>query len=281
LGGRRGRVTRSVAGSPNHDSGSAPLTDEAFWDDVWSTTRLPALIDTNVRWQRALGEVFRRFLTHDPTREVFEIGCAPGRWLVWFHQNFGYAPFGCDLSRRAAETTRANLEISGVPGEIYTADIMTGRDLPQRQFDVVLSIGLMEHFADPEPVVRRHLELLKPGGTLFLDVPNMSGWLNHFLLRSARMQPLIDVHNMAIMNKAAFRTLAERLNLEVCYLDYVGGFDPGLVVYNHSYKSRWKRPPVFYGLWALERVTRRWPGLLLGLNHASFSCMLVGVFRKK
>jgi 2-polyprenyl-3-methyl-5-hydroxy-6-metoxy-1,4-benzoquinol methylase len=257
---------------------NTPLTDEAFWDEFWSAIQLPALIDEKVRWQLALARVFRRFLTADKTHEVFEVGCAPGRWLVWFNETFGYRAFGCDLSRRASETTRANLEASRVPGEIYTADITTGHELPQRRFDVVVSIGLIEHFADTESIVRRHVELLKPGGTLVLQVPNLAGRFNHWLLRSARMQSLLDVHNLGTMRKAVFRSLAERLDLDLCYLEYVGGFDPGLVVYNHSYKSRWKRPPVFYALWALEKVTRRWPRVFLGLNHASFSSQLVGVF---
>lgn len=266
---------------PAAGQGSVPLTDEAFWDERWSTTTLPALIDESTRWQLAMADVFRRFLTVDPSRDVFEVGCAPGRWLVWFHKNFGYTAFGCDLSRVAAETTRSNLAINGVPGEIFTADITAGSELPTRQFDVVVSIGVIEHFADPALVVRRHVELLKAGGTLILNVPNLAGRINHWLLRSARLQSLIEVHNLAMMNKATFRSLAEGLDLEVSYLEYVGGFDPGLVVYNHSYTSRWKRPPVFYGLSALERVTRRWPRLGMGLNHASFSNMLVGVFRKK
>lgn len=260
---------------------STPLTDEAFWDERWSTTTLPALIDESTRWQLAMADVFRRFLTADPSRDIFEVGCAPGRWLVWFHKNFGYTAFGCDLSRKAAETTRSNLAINGVPGEIYTADITSGGELPARQFDVVVSMGVIEHFSDPALVVRRHVELLKPGGRLILNVPNLAGRINHWLLRSARLQSLIEVHNLAMMNKATFRSFAEGLDLDLCYLEYVGGFDPGLMVYNHSYKTRWKRPPMFFILWMMEKVTRRFPRLLLNVNHPSFSNMLVGVFRRR
>lgn len=267
--------------SLNNEHDGAHLTDEEFWDKRWSAITLPALIDERVRWQLAMADVCRRFLKADPSCAIFEVGCAPGRWLVWFHENLGYTAFGCDLSRRAAETTRSNLKISGVPGEIYTADITSGRDLPAHLYDVVVSMGVIEHFADPALVVRRHVELLKPGGTLILNVPNLAGRINHWLLRAARMHALIDVHNLAMMNKATFRSFATNMNLEVCYLEYVGGFDPGLMVYNHSYTSKWKRPPVFYVLAVLERITRRWPRLAMGLNHASFSNMLVGVYRKK
>jgi hypothetical protein len=89
------------------------------------------------------------------------------------------------------------------------------------------------------------------------------------------------VHNLSTMSPAVFRSLAERFNLEVCCLEYAGGFDPGLMVYNHSYTSRWRRPPTFYVLWMMEKVTRRFAGLLVNMNHASFSSMLVGVFRRR
>ena len=241
-----------MATSPNNQH-DGDLTDEEFWDKRWSAITLPALIDERVRWQLAMADVCRRFLKADPTRAIFEVGCAPGRWLVWFHKNFGYTAFGCDLSRRAAETTRSNLKINGVPGEIYTADIRSGRELPEHLYDVVVSIGVIEHFGDPALVVQRHVELLKPGGTLILNVPNLAGRINHWLLRAARMHSLIDVHNLTMMNKATFRSFAKSMNLEICYLEYVGGFDPGLMVYNHSYTSKWKRPPVFFVLALLER----------------------------
>jgi 2-polyprenyl-3-methyl-5-hydroxy-6-metoxy-1,4-benzoquinol methylase len=257
------------------------LTDEAFWDRVWGDVQMPALIDEKVRWQLALARLFKRVLSVDPTLSVFEVGCAPGRWLVWFNKNFGYTACGCDLSRRAAETARRNLEMCDVPGKVYTADITTGRDVPEHLFDVVVSIGVIEHFADPETVVRRHLDLLKPEGTLILEVPNMAGWVNHRLLSSAGMQSLLDVHNLSTMSPAVFRSWAETFDLEVCCLEYVGGFDPGLVVYNHSYRSRWKRPVIFYALWLMEKVTRRLPWLFVNVNHHSFSNMLVGVFRRR
>ncbi len=53
-------------------------------------------------------------------------------------------------------------------------------------------------------------------GTQFLHVPNLAGWINHWLLKSARMQSLVDVHNLTVMKKVAFRTFAERFALDVC-----------------------------------------------------------------
>jgi 2-polyprenyl-3-methyl-5-hydroxy-6-metoxy-1,4-benzoquinol methylase len=264
----------------NDQTQQASLTDEAYWDERWGTVQLPALVDEGIRWQLAMAQVFRRFLPHDPSRSVFEIGCAPGRWLVWFHRTFGYTAYGCDLSKAAAETTRRNFATTDVPGEVFTGDVTKPGELPARQFDVVVSLGVIEHFADPEPVLRRHVDFTKPGGLVIVNVPNLAGSVNHWMLRRAKMQSLIDVHNLESMQADRFRAMADRLQLEVCFIEYVGGFDPGLVVYNHSYQSRWKRPVTFHALWALEKLTRRFPGVALGLNHPSFSNMLVGVFRR-
>ena len=77
---------------------SHALTDERFWDEFWSKIQLPALLDERVQWQGALAEVFRKHLPRGNDRTLLEIGCAPGRWLIWFAQNLGYRVAGSELS---------------------------------------------------------------------------------------------------------------------------------------------------------------------------------------
>ena len=48
-------------------------------------------------------------------------------------------------------------------------------EIPMRDnsLDIVLSTGLLEHFADPSPIVREMVRVLKPGGLFYSDiVPN-------------------------------------------------------------------------------------------------------------
>src|SRR5207249_2403070 len=47
---------------------------------------------------------------------------------------------------------------------------------PAEKFDAVLHFGLIEHFADPEPLLRKSAELLKDGGQLVFTMPNMQAW---------------------------------------------------------------------------------------------------------
>ncbi len=255
------------------------LTNEAFWDEFWTGTRIPPNVDLQTQWQFSLAKLLRDNLPQDPSLKLFEIGCAPGRWLVWFHEELGYQVSGCDTSPKGAQLTRDNLRLNGVDGAIYELDFMS-EDLPRHAFDVVTSFGVIEHFQNPTPFIARHLELLKPGGILVLEVPNMAGRLNLQLLNSARMQDLVSVHNLDVMHREFFKSIAEDFNLGIRFLDYVGGFDPGMVVHNHD-SLKHGRAAIMYPLWAMERLIRLIPlsrNVLTKLNNAVFSNMLVGIF---
>jgi SAM-dependent methyltransferase len=278
------------------------LTNELFWDDFWSEITLPALIEPDVQWYLALSEAFR---THLPpgkdTQKILEIGCAPGRWLVWFRQALHYQVSGCDSSPHGISLTRDNLRLNGIKGELYQGD-MFSNIVPEHTFDVVVSIGLIEHFTETEAIIRRHLDFVKPGGYLVLSVPNMAGKFNHSLLRLARMQQFLSVHNLKVMKSEVFQSIAQAHNLDIVFLNYIGGFDPGLITYNYlhdhpfpkafsqlpRHTRAWKK--LRYLLWEkklfvipplmlLQRLFQKYPYFITRLNNPCCSHMLLGIFR--
>ena len=56
-------------------------------------------------------------------------------------------------------------------------------------FHIVYSLGFIEHFKELNIVVKKHTELLKPGGILLLGVPNLGG-IYSFLLKKTASQHL-------------------------------------------------------------------------------------------
>lgn len=48
-------------------------------------------------------------------------------------------------------------------------------DIPEGSFDVVILAAVLEHLYNPDEVVRRISKVLRPGGLLYLDVPNEQG----------------------------------------------------------------------------------------------------------
>jgi SAM-dependent methyltransferase len=240
-----------------------PLTEPAFWDDFWKGVTLPSLPDETKRYDRCFVELFDRYFPKDPSKTVFEAGCAPGAWLAFLHKRYGYAPVGCETSPKGAALTRENFKQLGVPGTLLEEDLMTLKAGP---FDVLISLGFIEHFDDPSPVLKKHVELMKPGALLFMDVPNLTG-LNAFLVTPE----LLAAHNQGVMNKAYFERFASDYGLETLFLGYVGGFEPDLLGPPRS--ALGKRV-----LLRALRELRRLPGT--GVDSPLWSGFLAGIFRK-
>jgi 2-polyprenyl-3-methyl-5-hydroxy-6-metoxy-1,4-benzoquinol methylase len=259
------------------------LTNPGFWDAYWAGVKLPESVDTHTQWQLTLAQQFHQHLPKGPALKLFEVGGAPGRWLAWFAQEMGYQVATCDSSPHGVQLTLENLRLHNIEGEVHQVDFLTGL-LPEDTFDVVISLGFIEHFADPKPIFIRHLDLLKPGGYLVLEVPNMAGWLNMSLLRLAGMTNFIAAHNLAVMKPAYFRTMAQEFDLEVRFLGYIGGFDPVIVTGSYPYRLRDIRRtkhfimPLLVGL---ERVLFRLaPGFFTKFNAPFCSHMLLAILHK-
>lgn len=244
---------------------SQELTEPEFWDQFWGGVRLPVLPDPSRRYEKCFLDLFERFFEKDPSMKVFEAGCAPGAWLSYFARRFGYQPAGCDTSPRGVELTKENFRLNGVAGEVAQCDFL---DAPgDGAFDVVLSLGFIEHFTDPGPVLDKHLRLLKPGGVLVLEVPNLVG-LNAWLVT----RELLSVHNQSIMNRGFFEEFGRSRGLETLYLDYIGGFEPDNL---GPEKTAYVRRVVLKAL----RIMRALPGAG-SFNSPLFSGFLIGVYRK-
>ena len=246
------------------------LTDTAFWDDFWASVRIPELVDTAKPFDRCFLPVLERHLRRQPPPSVVEIGCAPGRWLIHCAKAFGCQVAGYEFAASALAKTRENLAASGVEAELIQADFTTAA-LPEARYDAVLSLGFIEHFDDPRPVLDRHLRLLKPGGLLILDVPNFHG-LNKLFLDWTGSE-LLAAHNLRLMKPGALRSLAKDAGLEILESGYLGGFEPSFFDANKA--PLLKRLPI--SVLCRLRKTFRW---MDHLNASWLSACIYGVFRK-
>ncbi len=243
-----------------------PLTDPAFWDQFWGSVRLPALPDSSRRYERCFIEFFDEHLPRAEGARAFEAGCAPGLWLAHLARRFGYAPSGCDTSPRGVALTRENFKLLGLAGEIAECDLLSYQ--PERPFDLVLSFGFIEHFSDPAPILAKHLELLKPGGLLVLEVPNLTG-LNAWL----QTPEFLAAHNPEVMRRDFLAAFAQRSGLETIFLDYFGGFEPDNLGPPRTALARRAALKIL-------RQVRKLPGTGK-LNSALWSGFILGLFRKK
>lgn len=102
---------------------------------------------------------------------ILDIGCGRG-WMLYFLKNyFGFEDVaGTQISLPAIKFARERLGL-----KIYDQDLLELK-LPGESFDVLTIWHVLEHVPDPVSYVKEMYRLLKPGGTLMVEVPNLDAW---------------------------------------------------------------------------------------------------------
>jgi len=100
------------------------------------------------------------------TPRVLEVGCSTGVILSLFKER-GWEVWGVEPSGSARVARRRGFRVLRQTFEVAR--------LPAGYFDLVVLNHTLEHMDDPQGVLRKVNCLLKPGGIIFVDVPNAGG----------------------------------------------------------------------------------------------------------
>lgn len=123
--------------------------------------------DLDLKRKRA-AKLLQELETKTSGRRLLEVGCGQGALLDAAHQG-GWHPEGLDISERFAQFARDKL---GVP--VRVGDVSSVHISPE-SFDVVVLNAILEHLPDPRRVLMKMHRALKPGGLIWIDVPNERG----------------------------------------------------------------------------------------------------------
>lgn len=244
--------------------------DTQYWEAFWAAEPIPQEVDCRV--EHEFHRIFTSMLPRGPLR-LLEVGCAPGRWLAYFHRHFGYHVSGVEYAPMAHRKTIENLECLGVPHEIFLDDFFRFEHAP---FDLVYSAGFIEHYRDPAPVVDRLASLCRDqGGYVITVVPNLTG-LNRWIARTFR--PKVAAGHFPTRRRM-LRRLHERAGLTTCYCSYVGTFYVLAPVDRNEFAARHPRlsarinQPILYWNRAIDILTARsgvypkWGGIAKSLVY--------------
>jgi SAM-dependent methyltransferase len=253
------------------------LTDTTFWQDYWGRLSLPDAIDEDRSFDRGLARGLRKLLSGSKG-EVLEIGCAPGRWLAFLSREFHLGVSGIEYTADGAAATRRNLELLGVKnGDIREADFLTTTPAPR--YDVVVSLGFVEHFTDVGAVISRHAAWARPGGLLIIGVPNFRGV--HGWLQKGLDSEVLAHHNLTIMDIDRLAELGPASGLVTESVEYLGSLEPSLPIARAGVKGA----ADFFAKVALRtvRMVRQTPIIgraIDGWNNAFVSSYILASYRK-
>lgn len=175
-------------------------------------------INVDDRYDIPFSEIFEKYLPRNKKLSVLEVGSIPGNFLVYFNKNFGYQVNGIDFADNDQvfhETMRKN----GIDDYKFTKGDFFEFN-PPTKYDLVASFGFIEHFDNIADIVKRHVNLVKPGGYLILTVPNFRflQYLYHYKYDKNNL----DIHNLDAMKIGSLKKILRKFQMTKVYAGYFG-----------------------------------------------------------
>lgn len=148
---------------------------EDYWKDAWDNVSTIEEVYKSYGIRNVM-QCFHFLLLYENKDSILDVGCGAGFYFKFF-KSLGFKKlYGFEYDKgNIKKAEEINKGIMGL--EIIQGDI---RNLPnpfeENYFDVVISLGLVEHFVYPIDIIRKLLKTVKNGGALVLEMPNFRNW---------------------------------------------------------------------------------------------------------
>ena len=107
------------------------------------------------------------FYLRSGTGKLLDLGCNEGRGLLIYKKN-GFTAEGIEINEVAArEAQLKGFKVFTLPLEEFD---------PGYKYDVIVLSHVIEHALDPDEMLSKVNQLLKPGGELWVSCPNIKSW---------------------------------------------------------------------------------------------------------
>jgi 2-polyprenyl-3-methyl-5-hydroxy-6-metoxy-1,4-benzoquinol methylase len=231
------------------------FTTMEYWDKFWWEVTLPQRVDMNFSNDYAIADFIIENVPQawGHSKTALEVGCAPGKWMVFLKEEMGYTPHGCEYVHSAAEATKRNLEMNNIHGAKVIEEDFISYDFGEQKYDLIVSFGFIEHFDNPGYIIHKMKYLLKPNGILIVGIPNFNG-LNYYFAKGAGLLPN---HNLRVMRKGFLKSFP----LKSINIRHVGGFEPAMYDITNKprlYKILYYLCIIKYSNWVARTISMGW-----------------------
>jgi len=207
--------------------------DKDYWQEDLSKPKSA----TNLFYRFRMRSVVQKIKGHVPSGgKILDWGAGDGKLMTLLGEA-GYDCRGIDVYKEESDDKRlANATIEST-------------DFDNESFDAITCFHVLEHLRDPVNSVKRAFELLRKGGVLIIEVPNIDSlgfqifkkrWqpleipthLNHFSLKSLRMM-FSSLEGVRIIDESFF---SHRVSPSSIVLSLFPGLTPKKIRRHHGGK---------------------------------------------
>lgn len=194
------------------------LTDKEYWADYWDSKKdLIKKVD-----KVAFRDIFDLIFQKNKPKSSLEIGGFPGHNSIYLKKRFkvdvALLDFVIDKNIILELVKKNNLAMNDI--QLMEADIF--KNNITTKYDLVFSVGVIEHFKDIKGIIERHAFFLNPDGILFISIPNFTG-INGLIQRLFDRDNL-DRHNLHVMNPSLLHSICSELGFTDIRSGYYGNF---------------------------------------------------------
>jgi 2-polyprenyl-3-methyl-5-hydroxy-6-metoxy-1,4-benzoquinol methylase len=146
------------------------LTDQSvariYSQDLYDqkSERLDLLLPGLERYKSRLLKKFERFRR---TQDLLDVGCFKG-FFLYSAAHRGWETVGTEVSEPAVRFARQQLGL-----RVELGDLLDLPHFEENRFDIITFFDVIEHLSRPDLYLHRAHRLLRPGGLLYLETPNV------------------------------------------------------------------------------------------------------------
>ena len=195
------------------------LTDRAFWKSFWESRKN---LIFQLKPDYVFGDILAKLIVDNGVKNAIELGGFPGYYSIYLkkYQNLNTTLFDYYVHDGLVKELLAVNGLKDGDINIIEADLFSYK--PEKLYDMVLSFGLIEHFSSTASIIETHMQFLKPGGVLFITLPNFTG-VNGWVQRKFDIENY-NKHYIDCMNPVFLADNCKKLGLKNVGSYYHGKF---------------------------------------------------------
>lgn len=170
--------------------------------------RLKEIMEKEVETKRVhFRDRIRDIERHRKSGKLLDVGCAQGSFLSACLDS-GFHLYGVEPSKYTYIEVLKNVPHS----TIYNCTLLEAR-FPGDNFDAVTLINTLEHLFSPKETIAEVYRILKPGGFLMIETPNVDYWIPS-LMGKRWIQFLIPDHTV-FFSKSTLSGVLKEIGFEI------------------------------------------------------------------